>query len=51
VRDTKSTRNALEIDYADLTDLDTSPGMHIRFTFCWDEGARWEGKDYEVTVR
>jgi glucoamylase len=51
VRDTKSTRNALEIDYVDLTEVVTSAGMCIRFTFCWDEGARWEGKDYEVTVR
>jgi glucoamylase len=51
VQDTKSARNALEIDYADLTNFATSPGMCIRFTFCWTEGARWEGKDYEVTVR
>jgi glucoamylase len=51
VQDTKSTRNALEIDYVDLTDVVTSPGMCIRFTFCWAEGARWDGKDYEVTVR
>ena len=51
VQDTKSARNALEIDYADLTNFATSPGMCIRFTFGWTEGARWEGKDYEVTVR
>jgi hypothetical protein len=51
VQDTKSTRHVLEIDYVDLTDVVTSPRMSIRFTFCWAEGVRWEGKDYEVTVR
>jgi glucoamylase len=51
VRDTKSTRNALEIDYVDLADVVTSPGMCIRFTFLWAEANRWEGHDYEVTVR
>jgi glucoamylase len=51
VQDTKSTRNALDIDYVDLMDVVTSPGMCIRFTFCWTERNRWEGQDYEVTVR
>jgi glucoamylase len=51
VQDTKSTRNALEIDYVDLTDVVTSPGICIRFTFCWTEGNRWEGQDYEITAR
>jgi glucoamylase len=51
VHDTKSTRNALEIDYVDLADLATSPGMCIHFTFLWTDGSRWEGKNYDVTVR
>jgi glucoamylase len=51
VQDTKSTRNALEIDYVDLNNVVTSSGMCIRFTFLWAEGNRWEGQDYEVTVR
>jgi glucoamylase len=50
-RDTKSIRNALDIDYVDLTDQVTSSGVCIRFTFLWTEGNRWEGQDYEVTVR
>ena len=49
--DAKSTRNALEIDYVDLTDAPKSPGVCIRFTFLWTEGSRWEGKNYDVTVR
>jgi glucoamylase len=51
VQDTKSTRNALEIDYVDLMDIVTSPGMCIRFTFLWTKGDRWEGQDYVITVR
>ena len=50
-QDAKSTRNALEIDYVDLTDAPKSPGVCIRFTFLWTEGSRWEGKNYDVTVR
>jgi glucoamylase len=51
VQDLTSTQNALEIDYVDLTEAVTSPGVCIRFTFLWTEGNRWEGQDYEVTVR
>jgi glucoamylase len=51
IQDTRSTRNALEIDYVDLKDQDTSSGVCIRFTFLWTESNRWEGQDYEVTVR
>ena len=50
-QDTKSIRNALDIDYVELTDQATSSGVCIRFTFLWTEGNRWEGQDYEVTVR
>ena len=49
--DAKSTRNALEIDYVDLTDAPKLAGVCIRFTFLWTEGSRWEGKNYDVTVR
>jgi len=51
VHDTRSTRNALHIDYVDLTDVITSSGICIRFTFFWIEDDRWEGQDYRVTVR
>ena len=50
VQDTKSIRNALQIDYVDLTGVVTSPGTCIRFTFLWADGNRWEGRDYAVTV-
>jgi glucoamylase len=51
VQDTKSIRNALQIDYVDLTNVVTSPGTCIRFTFFWTESNRWEGQDYAITVR
>ena len=51
VQDTKSTRNALHIDYVDLTDAVTLSGTCIRFTFLWTEDNHWEGQDYIVTVR
>jgi glucoamylase len=51
VQDTQSTQNTLQIDYVDLTDVVTSPGTCIRFTFFWAESNHWEGQDYAVTVR
>lgn len=51
IQETKSTQNALKIDYADLSDVTTSPGTCIRFTFHWTADDRWERKDYVVTVR
>jgi glucoamylase len=49
--DTRSTQNALNIEYVDLSDVDTQPGTCIRFTFFWLEANRWEGQDYAVTAR
>jgi glucoamylase len=51
VQDTQSTKNSLQIDYVDLSDVVTSSGTCIRFTFFWPESNRWEGRDYSVTVR
>jgi glucoamylase len=51
VHDTQSIRNVLQIDYVNLTDVVTTPGACIRFTFLWTNGNRWEGQNYEVTVR
>jgi glucoamylase len=51
VNDTKSNRNALQIDYVDLKQVATKGVNSIRFTFLWTEDNRWEGRDYEVTVR
>ena len=50
VQNTKSIRNALQMDYVDLAAVVTSPGTCIRFTFLWTDGNRWEGQDYSVTV-
>lgn len=51
VQEAKSIQNALNIDYADLSEVITSPGTCIRFTFHWTATNRWDGKDYAVTVR
>jgi glucoamylase len=50
VHNTKSIRNALEIDYVDISDVITTSGTCIRFTFLWATDNRWEGHDYSVTV-
>jgi glucoamylase len=49
--DSKSTRNALQIDFVDLKDAATKAGICLCFTFLWTADNRWEGQDYEVTVR
>ena len=43
VQDTQSNRNALQIDYADLSDSRASVGTSYRFTFFWTSENRWEG--------
>jgi glucoamylase len=50
VHDTQSIRNALQIDFVDLTDVVATSGTCIKFTFLWADGNRWEGRDYSVTV-
>ena len=50
--DTESSANALEIDFVDLpVTASSSKDACIRFTFFWRNSNRWEGQDYEVTVR
>jgi glucoamylase len=51
VNDTKSMQNALQVDYVDLKDVAAKAGICLRFTFLWTEDNRWEGQNYEVTVR
>ncbi len=51
VNDTKSMRNALELDYVDLEGQSTEAGTCLCFTFLWMESSLWEGQNYEVTVR
>ena len=50
--DTESSANALEIDFVDLpVTVSSSKDACIRFTFFWRNSNRWEGQDYDVTVR
>jgi glucoamylase len=50
--DTESSANALEIDFVDLQSTSSlSKDSCIRFTFFWRNSNRWEGQDYDVTVR
>ena len=50
--DTESSANALEIDNVDLpVTVSSSKDVCIRFTFFWRNSNRWEGQDYDVTVR
>jgi len=51
VNDSKSMQNALQLDYVDLKDAATKAGTCLCFTFLWTEDNRWEGQNYEVTVR
>ncbi|MDG6926198.1 MAG: glucan 1,4-alpha-glucosidase, partial [Nitrososphaerota archaeon] len=50
VVDTPSVTTPLGIHYVDI---DPAPGQkgQLRFTFRWDEGSRWEGRDYLVELR
>lgn len=51
MNDSKSIRNALELDYVDLKDAPTKAGTCLCFTFLWTADNRWEGKNYEVAIR
>jgi glucoamylase len=49
--DSASRTNSLDIDYVDLTELLTTSGMFIEFTFFWIDANRWEGRNYVIAVR
>jgi glucoamylase len=51
VHDSASQTNALDIKHVDLTELATTPGMSIAFTFFWIDADRWEGTNYVIAVR
>jgi glucoamylase len=51
VNDSQSARNSLQIDYVDLKGQSAEAGTCLCFTFLWTEDNRWEGHNYEVTVR
>jgi glucoamylase len=49
--DSASQTNGLDIDYVDLVELVTTPGMIIEFTFFWIDANRWEGRNYLIAVQ
>jgi glucoamylase len=49
--DSVSQTNGLDIDYVDVTQLATTSGMVIEFTFFWLDANRWEGRNYLIAVR
>ena len=51
VNDSTSTQNTLQLDYVDIHDQSATAGTCLCFTFLWTEDNRWEGHNYEVTVR
>jgi glucoamylase len=51
VHDSASHANSLDIDHVDLSELATTSGMLIEFTFFWLDANRWEGRNYVITVR
>jgi glucoamylase len=50
VRETQSTTTAVGIDFADVVTDQHTQGP-LLFTFYWPSAARWEGVDYQVTLR
>jgi len=51
VNDARSRKNGLQIDFVDVHEFVSEAGACLRFTFLWTQDARWEGRNYEVTVR
>jgi glucoamylase len=45
--DIHSTPTSLGVEFVDIEAHGTGK-MPIRFTFLWDEGQRWDGRDYQV---
>jgi glucoamylase len=50
-QDSASHANSLNIDYVDLTELVTTSGMVVEFTFFWIDANRWEGRNFAIAVR
>jgi glucoamylase len=49
--DSESQANPLGIDHVDLTELTTTSGMIVEFTFFWIDANRWEEQNYLIAVR
>jgi glucoamylase len=50
VHDNDSEDSGWNLQYVDLPTETLPAGYQIVFTFFWKDGARWEGRDYEVIV-
>ncbi len=49
-QDSDSVDSGCDMQHVDLPTDTLVTGRQIVFTFYWKSGARWEGRDYEVTV-
>jgi len=49
-QDSDSNDSGCTLHYVDLPAETLAAGRQIVFTFFWKTGARWEGRDYQVTV-
>jgi glucoamylase len=49
-QDSNSNDSGCTLHYVDLPAETLAVGRQIVFTFFWKNGARWEGRDYQVTV-
>jgi glucoamylase len=49
-QDSDSVASGCDMQHVDLPTDTLVTGRQIVFTFYWKSGARWEGRDYEVTV-
>jgi len=50
VRDSDSKDSGWNLQYVNLPTETLATGRQIIFTFFWYNGARWEGRDYAVTI-
>jgi glucoamylase len=49
-QDSDSVDSGCDMQHVDLPTDTLATGRQIVFTFYWKSGARWEGRDYEVTI-
>ena len=49
-QDSDSKDSGCNLHHVDLPAETLATGRQIIFTFYWKDAARWEGRDYQVTV-
>ena len=50
ISDAITASESLGVHFADLPTETLRAGTQVRFTFHWREGARWEGRDFAVSI-